>query len=100
LTTLARREREPQVWLAPDDACARGIGDGAAIRVFNHRGSLPARAQVTDRIPQGCVWVRDGWPDLNRLTNGSAVLPDDAVEIFAFSAGQARFDARVEVTPL
>ncbi len=100
LPTLARREKEPQLWLAPDDALLRGIGDGDAIRVFNQRGSLAARAYVTERVPQGCVWVRDGWPDLNRLTSGAAVLPDEAVEIFAFSAGQSSFDARVEVAPL
>jgi hypothetical protein len=28
------------------------------------------------------------------------VLPDEAVEVFAFSAGQAAFDARVEVARL
>ena len=26
----------------------------------------------------GAVWVRDGWPDLNQLTDGAAVLPDEA----------------------
>ncbi|MDH3319952.1 MAG: hypothetical protein OEO84_09730, partial [Betaproteobacteria bacterium] len=97
LPTLARREAEPQLWLAPADALTRRIEDGAAIRVFNSRGSLQARAHVTERMPQGAVWLRDGWPGLNRLTDGAAVLPDHAVEIFAFSAGQSSFDARVEV---
>ena len=46
------------------------------------------------------MWVRDGWPELNQLTGGNAVLPDGAVEIFAFSAGQSSFDARVEVIAL
>jgi hypothetical protein len=41
--------------------------------------------------------MRDGWTGLNRLTAGSAVLPDAAVDLFAFSAGQATFDAMVEV---
>jgi anaerobic selenocysteine-containing dehydrogenase len=97
LPTLARREQEPQLWLAPADAAARQLADGDAIRVFNQRGSMAARAHVTDRMPPGAVWVRDGWPELNRLTGGRAVLPDHAVEIFPFSAGQASFDARVEV---
>lgn len=99
LPTLARREAEPQVWLAPADAAARRIADGAAIRVFNARGALAARAHVTERMPAGAVWLRDGWPGLNLLTGGAAVLPDAAVEIFAFSAGQSSFDARVEVAP-
>ena len=61
---------------------------------------MAARAHVTERMPPGTVWVRDGWPELNQLTGGNAVLPDLAVEIFAFSAGQSSFDARVEVIAL
>jgi anaerobic selenocysteine-containing dehydrogenase len=99
LPTLARREAEPQLWLAPADASARRIADGAEIRVYNARGSLAARAHVTERMPAGAVWMRDGWPGLNALTDGAAVLPDAAVEIFAFSAGQSSFDARVDVAP-
>jgi hypothetical protein len=45
------------------------------------------------------VWMRDGWSGLNTLTSGDAVLPDGAVDALEFSAGQAAFDARVEVTP-
>ena len=97
LPTLARREQEPQVWLAPTDAATRQIDDGAAIRLYNARGSLAARAHVTERMRAGAVWVRDGWPGLNQLTAGAAVLPDHAVDIFAFSAGQSSFDAKVEV---
>jgi anaerobic selenocysteine-containing dehydrogenase len=100
LPTLARREKEPRLWLAPADAAARRLADGDAIQVFNQRGSMTARAHVTDRMPPGAVWVRDGWPELNQLTGGNAVLPDQAVELFAFSAGQSSFDARVEVVAL
>jgi hypothetical protein len=35
--------------------------------------------------------------ELNRLTSGRPVLADDLVEVFGFSAGQATFDAMVEV---
>ena len=87
------------MWIAPADAAARQLADGAAIRIFNERGDLMARARVTDRIPAGTVWMRDGWPGLNGLTAGAAVLPDAAVDLFAFSAGQATFDAMVEVAP-
>ena len=97
LPTLARRESEAQLWIATADAAERGVADGAPIRIFNERGELAARAHVTDRIPAGTVWMRDGWPGLNRLTAGAEVLPDVAVDLFAFSAGQASFDAKVEV---
>ena len=97
LPTLARREAEPSLWISPGDAARRNIADGAPIRVFNARGDLAAKAHVTERIPAGTVWMRDGWPDLNRLTAGTPVLPDAAVDLFAFSAGQATFDAMVDV---
>jgi anaerobic selenocysteine-containing dehydrogenase len=95
--TLARREREPQVWISVADAAARRLADGAAIRVYNARGELAARAHVTDKIASGTLWLRDGWPGLNSLTDGAPVLPDAAADRFAFSAGQSTFDARVEV---
>ena len=97
LPALARRESEPALWLSPEDAASRNVADGAAIRIFNARGELAAQARVTDKVPAGTVWMRDGWPGLNRLTEGAAVLPDAAVDLFAFSAGQATFDARVDV---
>jgi anaerobic selenocysteine-containing dehydrogenase len=97
LPTLARKERGPELWMSVADAAARGLADGAAIRVFNARGDLHARAHVTDKLPAGVVWMHDGWPGLNRLTSGAPVLPDAAVDLFAFSAGQSRFDAAVEV---
>ena len=85
------------LWISPDDAARRNVADGSAIRIFNARGDVAARARVTDRIPAGTVWMRDGWPGLNRLTAGASVLPDAAVDLFAFSAGQATFDAMVDV---
>jgi len=97
LPTLARLDPEPELWIAPADATARGLEDGAPIRIFNGRGEFEARARVTERIPPGTVWMRDGWTGLNRLTSGAPCLPDEAVDTFAFSAGQAAFDATVEV---
>lgn len=98
LPTLARRELEPRVWISIADASARGLTDGAPIRVHNAHGELHARAHVTERIPNGTLWLRDGWPGLNSLTDSASVLPDAAVDRFAFSAGQSTFNARVEVT--
>jgi len=97
LPTLARREQEPSLWISPQDAEARKLKDGAQIRIYNDRGDLMARAHVTGKVPAGTVWMRDGWPGLNGLTAGAAALPDDAVDLFGFSAGQATFDALVEV---
>ena len=100
LPTLAKADPGPVLWISPADAAARGVTDGAAIRIHNERGALSARALVTERIPPGTVWMRDGWLGLNELTAGASVIPDAAVDAFGFSGGQAAFDARVEVEPV
>jgi anaerobic selenocysteine-containing dehydrogenase len=97
LPTLARLDPGPRLWIGPADAAARGLADGAAIRVFNERGAFTARAHVTARMAAGTVWMRDGWEGLNAVTSGAAIIPDDAVDVFPFAAGQAAFDAQVEV---
>ena len=94
-----RRGSRALLWISRDDAAARGVKDGDAIRIYNQRGEMHARARVTDDIPPGTVWMRDGWLGLNTLTDGAAVIPDEAVDIFGFSGGQASFDAAVEVAP-
>jgi anaerobic selenocysteine-containing dehydrogenase len=97
LPSLAAADPGPRLWISAADAARRALGDGDEIRVFNDRGEMRARALVTDRVPPGTVWMRDGWAGLNTLTSGAAVLPDAAVDVFDFSAGQADFEARVEV---
>jgi anaerobic selenocysteine-containing dehydrogenase len=97
LPSLAKADAEPALWISPADAERRGLTHGATICIYNERGEFRARAHVTDKIQPGTVWMRDGWEGLNRLTSGEAVLPDEAVDVFHFSAGQSTFDARVEV---
>ena len=99
LPTLAAADPTPVLWISPADAAARGLADGVAIVIRNARGEMKARAHVTAKILAGTVWMRDGWAGLNTLTSGDPVLPDAAVDALAFSAGQAAFDARVEVSP-
>jgi anaerobic selenocysteine-containing dehydrogenase len=100
LPSLAKADPEPVLWISPADAAARGIADGAAITLTNERGLMRCRAHVTRKIAAGTVWMRDGWSGLNTLTSGDAVIPDAAVDALGFSAGQAAFDARVEVVPV
>ncbi|MEL7467549.1 MAG: molybdopterin-dependent oxidoreductase [Pseudomonadota bacterium] len=97
LPTLAAREVDPQLWIAPADAEGRGISDGDAITVSNGRGAFAAVAKITRRMPPGAVWMRDGWPGLNSLTSSEPVVPDTALAGFPFSVGQSRYTARVEV---
>jgi len=99
LPTLASADRLPRVWISPADAEARGIHDGVGVRIFNDRGEMRASAIVTDRVPAGTLWMRDGWYGMNHLSSGSPVLPDAAVDRFGFSAGQSEFDSFVDVAP-
>lgn len=55
--------REP-LTLNPQDAEARGISDGAIVRVFNERGSFLAGVHISDNIREGVVQIATGaWYD-------------------------------------
>ncbi|HEX4213657.1 MAG TPA: molybdopterin-dependent oxidoreductase [Candidatus Dormibacteraeota bacterium] len=95
LPSLARIDPEPRLWLNLEDAAARGVVDGARIRIHNDRGDMIAVAQVTDRVPPGVVWMHDGYEGLNRLSSGARTVTDAAAK--AFPAGSASYEARVQV---
>ncbi len=78
VTSLRSTDGEPTVEIHPHDAHARGVVDGARVRVFNDRGNIDVLARVTDRARPGCVvalsiwWkklARDG-KNANELTSG------------------------------
>jgi len=58
---------EQVVLVNPDDARARNIGTGSAVRVFNDRGSFEAVAKVSDEVMQGVIVAPLGyWRSLSR----------------------------------
>jgi anaerobic selenocysteine-containing dehydrogenase len=61
VTSLRSTEGEPTLEISPDDAAARGIADGAMVRVFNDRGELRLRAVVTGRARRGVVVALSIW---------------------------------------
>ena len=78
VTSLRSIDGEPTIEIHPRDAHARGVVDGARVRVFNDRGSIDVLARVSDRARPGCVvalsiwWkklARDG-KNANELTSG------------------------------
>ncbi|MEP3053884.1 MAG: molybdopterin-dependent oxidoreductase [Ascidiaceihabitans sp.] len=97
IPTLAAREDVADLWISPADADMRSIANGDQVELSNTLGVFLARAKVTPRVPKGTVWIRDGWPGLNVLTNGTSVLPSAALNEFPFSVGQNGFGARVEI---
>jgi len=46
---------EPTLDIHPADAGPRGIADGAGVRIFNDRGTLNAKARVTEKAREGVV---------------------------------------------
>jgi anaerobic selenocysteine-containing dehydrogenase len=85
-----------QVKIHPDDARARAINDGDAVRVFNDLGAVECEAAVTPEVRAGTVSLAKGlW--LKSTLNGAtanALVPDTLTDI----AGGACFnDARVEI---
>lgn len=45
------------VWLSEDDARSLGIEDNDWIEAFNSNGALTARAIVSQRIPDGMIFM-------------------------------------------
>ena len=97
LPMLAERDPGPELWISPDDAKARGLANGAASRVYNRRGAFEAKAHITDQIPSGVVWMRDGCLGMNSVSSGAPALPAEALSLFRFTVGQAEYKAMVEV---
>jgi anaerobic selenocysteine-containing dehydrogenase len=94
--SLRSTEGEPHLDIHPADAQARQIADGETVRIFNDRGSMQARARVTDRAREGVVvglsiWWKKLAPDgcnANQVTSqaltdlgGSATFYDCLVEV-------------------
>ncbi|MBW0113523.1 molybdopterin-dependent oxidoreductase, partial [Pseudonocardia sp. KRD-182] len=48
-------QKEPNVIIHPDDAAARGIADGAPVRIFNERGEFVVLAKIDDSVLPGVV---------------------------------------------
>ena len=59
--SLRATEGEPRLEIHPADAAARGIADGAMVRVYNDRGELRLRARVTERARPGVVVALSIW---------------------------------------
>ena len=61
LPAFVTEEKTPRLDIHPDDAKARGIASGDAVRIFNDRGAFTATARVTDRARPGVVVAPSIW---------------------------------------
>ena len=94
--SLRSTEGEPHLDMHPSDAHRRRVANGDLVRIFNDRGSMQARARVTDKAREGLVvglsiWWKKLSPDgrnANQVTSqaltdlgGSATFYDCLVEV-------------------
>jgi len=101
-STFANQARQrsaqpaPYVVIHPEDAAARGLEDGAAVRVFNDRGSFVCAARVSDDAPPGVVVAPTGWWCAD-YEGGLGPQATTSQELTALGAAPVFNDNRVEV---
>jgi len=62
LERMQKGEREPRIWIHPQDAEARGIQHGEWVRVYNARGEVLLKAVVsTEHVRPGTTWSPSLW---------------------------------------
>jgi anaerobic selenocysteine-containing dehydrogenase len=87
---------EVRLEMNPDDAGARGIEDGDAVRVFNSLGEMHINARLSDLVKRGIVTMPKGvWR--RNTTNGytaNTLVPDTLSDL---GGGACFNDARVQV---
>lgn len=61
LPSLQRGEKEPRIWIHPQDAELREIADGDWLRVWNRRGDARLKAVVSENVKPGVAWSPSLW---------------------------------------
>ena len=99
LQSLRDIEGRPLLEMHPDDAAARGIAEGALVRVFNGRGTYECHATLNGRARPGVVnglgvwWRKLGHAGTNVNELTSQALTD-------MGAGPTFYDCTVQVQAL
>jgi anaerobic selenocysteine-containing dehydrogenase len=103
-STFANQARQhsaqpsPEVVLHPDDAAARGVEEGAVVRVFNERGEFACPARVSDDARPGVLVAPMGWwnADYREGRSGQATTSQ---ALTTLGNAPTFNDNRVEVEP-
>jgi len=99
-STLGELPRpEVRLLMHPDDAAARGLADGDAVRVFNAQGEVHCGLTVAPGIRPGTVSLPKGlWRRSTRNGHtGTTLVPDTLTDL---GGGACFNDARVQVASL
>lgn len=79
LERMQKGEREPRLWMHPQDAEVRGIRQGDWVRAYNTRGEALLRAMVSaEHVRPGATWSPSLWwhRDSPGGRNVNALTPD------------------------
>jgi anaerobic selenocysteine-containing dehydrogenase len=79
----------------PEDARARGVADGDAVRIFNDRGSIQLTALLNPTLPAGVVAARLDWAKLHG--DGSNINALTSERLTDIGAGATFYSTLVEV---
>jgi complex iron-sulfur molybdoenzyme family reductase subunit alpha len=73
---LSLQRGEPDIYVSPVDAAARGVDDGEQIEVHNPAGSFTCMAHVSSMVQPGTVFMYHGWDPMmfKNRRNFSAVI--------------------------
>ena len=74
---LSLQRGEPDIYISPVDADARGVADGDTVRVFSPMGDMIIQAHVTSAMPPGMMFMYHGWDPMmfENQQNFGAVIP-------------------------
>jgi complex iron-sulfur molybdoenzyme family reductase subunit alpha len=74
---MSLQRGEPDVFVNPDDAKERGVGDGDMIRVYNSFGSFVVQAHVSSATQPRTLFMYHGWDPMlfDGRENFSSVIP-------------------------
>ena len=93
-----RRAGELLVEIHPDEARARSVEAGTAVRVWNSRGEVHAVCSVSNRVRPGVAWMPfGGLTDASGAKRSVNVLtPEEPTD---WGGGSGLYDAFVEIAP-
>ena len=96
---LAGSRRAPPLLMHPQDAAQRRLEAGAEVRLWNDRGEVVLRLQVTDAVPPGVVASEKGaWLSTSRTGQTISALVDADLKA-DLATGACFNDTPVEVGP-
>jgi DMSO reductase family type II enzyme molybdopterin subunit len=87
---MSLRRGEPDIYISPIDAAARGVRDGDTVRVFNRLGEFEAMAHVTSAMQPGALFMYHGWDPMlfrNRQNFGAVISSAALIKPTALVSG-------------